>query len=116
MAARSWDASVRAEILDVWSALVSAIRAGDVDRATNLLRTHHDDGKLACHAKICLDQISNECNRLIAVYLLIWIKRCSRGLSVVAPSIDFCQRNNLNRDDLTNVTTARCDCRKTIRR
>jgi hypothetical protein len=67
-------------------------------------------------ANIFLDQISNECNRLIAVYLLIWIKRCSRGLSVVAPSIDFCQRNNVNRDDLTNVTTARCDCRKTIRR
>lgn len=52
MAATSWDASVRAEILDVYSALVSAIRAGDVDRATNLLRTHHDDGKLAYHAKI----------------------------------------------------------------
>jgi len=44
--------SVRKEILKVYSAMVNAIRAGDVERAANLLRTHHDDGRLAYHAKI----------------------------------------------------------------
>jgi len=46
------DTNVRAEILKVYSAMANAVRAGDVERAANLLRTHHDDGRLAYHAKI----------------------------------------------------------------
>jgi len=44
--------SMRAEILKVYGAMAKAVRAGDAERAANLLRTHHDDGKLAYHAKI----------------------------------------------------------------
>jgi len=46
------DPYVRAEILKVYSATANAIHANDVERASNLLRKHHDDGKLAYHAKI----------------------------------------------------------------
>jgi len=46
------DPNVRSEILKVYKAMANAVAAGDVERASNLLRTHHDDGKLAYHAKI----------------------------------------------------------------
>jgi DNA-binding GntR family transcriptional regulator len=46
------DANVRAEILNVYSAMAEAIRSGEIDRAASLLRTHHDDGRLDYHAQI----------------------------------------------------------------
>ena len=46
------DTNVRRDVLKVYRALANAVRSGDVERATNLLRAHHDDGKLAYHAKI----------------------------------------------------------------
>jgi len=46
------DPEVRAEILIVYNAVANAVRDGDVERASNLLRKHHDDGKLAYHAKL----------------------------------------------------------------
>jgi len=46
------DAKVRADILTIYSAMAEAVRAGDVERATDLLRAHHDDGRLAYHNRI----------------------------------------------------------------
>jgi len=46
------DAKVRAEVITIYCALADAVRDGDVKRATDLLKTHHDDGRLAYHDRI----------------------------------------------------------------